>query len=113
MPIPQQESNFDTLIGELPTSDEKQEDEEVSITDKDDAKLRQGKRHAVHYLWIGMLWFLGVMLCICTAVYLWHNLMGECLCWLSDEKLDTIKTLLCTAWSAIGTYVISSFCKHI
>lgn len=61
-------------------------------TEKDEAILQRGKKHAVHQVWVCLVWLLGIVAGISLIVVAWHMLTPHELHWLSPEHVQFLTT---------------------
>lgn len=79
-------------------------------TEKDESELRRGKKHAVHGVWVGLVWVLGIVAIAMLSVVAWHLLAPPCWHWLSEGHVQFLTNSFV---SAIIGYMAHSVQKFI
>lgn len=77
---------------------------------KDDARLHQGKKHAVHSAWVLLVRIMGIGAILLSLVVLWHLLAPESWRWLSPVETEHLTTGF---FSALIGYMVRSVQRFI
>ena len=78
-------------------------------TEKDESELRRGKKHAVHGVWVGLVWVLGIVSIALLLVVAWHLLAPPCCHWLSEEHVQFLTNSFVSALIGYMAHSVQKF----
>lgn len=93
-------------IGKLAMTEAKVREEMA----KDDARLHQSKKRAVHCTWVWLVRIMGIGAIVLFLVVLWHLLAPESWRWLSPVEIENLTTGF---FSALIGYMARSVQRYV